>query len=77
MNTIAEFIAHPLGERGRWTEVGSPAGPVRALLPPATFAGMTPRMDPIPAVGEHTDAILSALGMSEGEISALRSAGAI
>jgi itaconate CoA-transferase len=78
MNTIAEFIAHPqLSERGRWTEVGSPAGPVRALLPPATFAGMTPRMDPIPAVGEHTDAILSALGISDSEIATLRSFGAV
>jgi itaconate CoA-transferase len=56
---VAEVLEHPqLAARDRWTEVGSPAGPLRALLPPITLEGREPRMDPIPAVGEHTDEIL-------------------
>lgn len=56
---VAEVLEHPqLLARDRWTQVGSPAGPVPALLPPLTLGGHAPRMDPIPAVGEHTDAIL-------------------
>jgi crotonobetainyl-CoA:carnitine CoA-transferase CaiB-like acyl-CoA transferase len=56
---VAEVLEHPqLLARDRWTEVGSPAGPVPALLPPLALGGHAPRMDPIPAVGEHTDAIL-------------------
>jgi itaconate CoA-transferase len=63
VNTVAEFLDHPvLAGRDRWREVGSPGGPIRALLPPVGLTGVEARMDPIPAVGEHTDAILRALG---------------
>ncbi|MCY7341399.1 MAG: CoA transferase [Pseudonocardia sp.] len=56
---VAEVLEHPqLGARGRWTTVGSPVGPVPALLPPITLPGRPPRMDPVPAVGEHTAQIL-------------------
>ncbi|HYH29713.1 MAG TPA: CaiB/BaiF CoA-transferase family protein [Pseudonocardia sp.] len=56
---VAEVLEHPqLAARDRWTEVGSPAGPIRTLLPPITLEGRPPRLDPIPAVGEHTEAIL-------------------
>jgi crotonobetainyl-CoA:carnitine CoA-transferase CaiB-like acyl-CoA transferase len=56
---VAEVLEHPqLAARGRWAEVGSPAGPVRTLLPPITLPGRPPRLDPIPAVGEHTEATL-------------------
>ncbi len=56
---VPEVLDHPqLAARDRWRSVGSPAGPVRALLPPITLPGRPPRMDPIPAVGEHTEAIL-------------------
>jgi crotonobetainyl-CoA:carnitine CoA-transferase CaiB-like acyl-CoA transferase len=34
-------------------------------------------MDPIPSVGQHTDAILKELGLSESEITAMRASGAI
>ncbi|MDT7599436.1 MAG: itaconate CoA-transferase [Pseudonocardiales bacterium] len=77
-NGVAELIEHPqLADRGRWVDVGSPVGPLAALLPPVTFAGGTPRMDPIPDVGEHTDSVLSSLGYSAGEIAELRAEGAI
>jgi itaconate CoA-transferase len=51
--TLDEVLTHPQHEqRGRFVEVGSPAGPIRTLLPPITFAdGRTPRMDPIPDIG--------------------------
>jgi itaconate CoA-transferase len=65
---VAEVLEHPqLAARERWTEVGSPVGPLRALLPPITLPGRPPRMDPIPAVGEHTEAILSWLYGRSGE----------
>jgi crotonobetainyl-CoA:carnitine CoA-transferase CaiB-like acyl-CoA transferase len=60
MRTIRRFLEHPqLEARDRWRELGSPTGPLRALLPPATLEGVEPVMDPIPSVGEHTEKILA------------------
>lgn len=57
---IQDLAEHPqLVQRGRWTEVQTPAGPVRALLPAITWHGVEPRMDPVPAVGAHTEALRS------------------
>jgi formyl-CoA transferase len=50
---------------------------VRALLPPADLVGVPARMDPVPAVGEHTDAILTELGRTPDEIAALRADGVV
>ncbi|MBE9375892.1 CoA transferase [Saccharopolyspora sp. HNM0983] len=62
MRTMGEFAEHPqLESRQRWREVGSPVGPLRALLPPVTVAGREPRMDPVPAIGEHTESVLAEL----------------
>jgi crotonobetainyl-CoA:carnitine CoA-transferase CaiB-like acyl-CoA transferase len=78
MNTVADVWAHPqLEARGRWREVGTSAGRVPALLPPGMPDGFEPRMDPVPALGEHTDAILSELGYEPERIQALRAAGII
>lgn len=78
VNSVPEFLAHPvLAARGRWRTVGSPGGDVEALLPPATIAGVTPVMNSIPASGEHTEAILRALGRTGDDIAALRADGAI
>jgi itaconate CoA-transferase len=78
IRTVQEFIEHPqLKARDRWREVGSPAGPLRALLPPVTMREVESAMKPIPEVGEHTDAILNELGLDPGSISDLREAGAI
>ena len=63
LNDMAGLWAHPqLRARDRWREVGTPVGPVPALLPPGQTDA---RMDPVPAVGEHTAAILAELGMAE------------
>jgi itaconate CoA-transferase len=73
MNTMDELWAHRvLAERKRWRDVATPAGVVEALVPPATLAGIEPRMDPVPGVGEHTDDILAAHGRSPAEIDKLR-----
>jgi len=73
MNTVGEFLNHPqLAARDRWREVDSPVGPIRALVPPFGIEGVEPRMEKIPAVGEHTDAILSELGIDRITIQAWR-----
>lgn len=78
VNTMAEFVNHPaLASRERWTTVGSPGGEIRALKPPATLIGIEPRMDPVPAVGEHTESILTSLGYSEAAIAELRAVGVL
>jgi crotonobetainyl-CoA:carnitine CoA-transferase CaiB-like acyl-CoA transferase len=64
MNTMADLWAHPqLQARGRWTSVHSPAGELPALLPPGKQSAFDYRMDAIPKVGEHTEAILKELGI--------------
>ena len=78
VNDMAEVWAHPqLAARQRLTEVGSPVGPIAALLPPGVHSGFDYRMDPIPAVGEHTEAILRELGRDDAQIALLREQGAI
>jgi itaconate CoA-transferase len=78
LNDMEQFWRHPqLAARGRWAKVGSPAGEIDVLKPPLNIEGMEPRMDAIPAAGEHTDAILAELGYSESEISRLAATGAI
>jgi crotonobetainyl-CoA:carnitine CoA-transferase CaiB-like acyl-CoA transferase len=77
LNTMQHLWQHPqLQARRRWREVGSPVGPLPALLPPGRW-DEGPRMDPIPALGEHTDAILQELGFAADEVQALRAAGAV
>lgn len=78
LNEISQFLDHPqLTGRDRWREVGSPVGPLKAILPPFIMEGFEPRMDPIPAAGQHTDAVLSEIGFSATEIAALHGQGAI
>ncbi|MFD0228502.1 CaiB/BaiF CoA transferase family protein [Streptomyces hirsutus] len=73
VNDVAAFLGHPvLAARDRWREVAVPGATVEALLPPADLAGLPPRMDPVPAVGEHTESILGDLGHSPADIAALR-----
>lgn len=78
MNTPEEVWNHPqLAARDRWREVGSPAGMIPAPLPPASYSGFEARMDPVPAIGEHTEDILAGLGYSKAEIAELRAGAAI
>jgi itaconate CoA-transferase len=78
LNNMAEFWRHPqLEARARWRTVGSPAGELAMLKPPFNLDGMEPRMDAIPAVGEHTEPVLRELGYSGAEVERLRREGAI
>jgi itaconate CoA-transferase len=78
LNSMEEFWRHPqLAARDRWRSVGSPAGELAMLKPPFNLDGMEPRMDPVPAVGEHTRAILAELGYSQEEIEGLSAAAPI
>ncbi len=73
LNDMHEVWEHAqLRARERWTEVTTPAGPVPALLPPGASSGWQARMDPIPALGEHSVAILGELGYSTTQIDALK-----
>jgi itaconate CoA-transferase len=75
VNTMADVWAHPqLAARGRWHEVGTQAGPIPALAPPGSV-DPSPRMDPVPALGEHTRPILAGLGFTGDDIDALLDAG--
>jgi crotonobetainyl-CoA:carnitine CoA-transferase CaiB-like acyl-CoA transferase len=76
LNTVGDLLAHPQLEH-RWAEMQSPAGPIRTLPSPVSTGGTEPAFDPIPAVGEHTDAIMAELGLTDAEIAALRSSGAV
>ena len=78
MNDMHEVWNHAqLEARGRWTEVESPAGRIAALLPPGIPNNITPRMDPVPSLGQHTDAILRELGYDAASIAKLHKEGAV
>ena len=78
VNDMAGLWAHPqLAARGRWRDVPSPAGTIPALLPPGRHSSFDYRMDAVPALGEHTDAVLRALGRDDAQIARLREAGAV
>ena len=78
VNTMAGVWAHPqLHARNRWRQVDTPAGPIPALLPPGSWQHAAPRMDAVPALGQHTDAILTRYGYSAAQIAALRADGVI
>ncbi|WP_108610464.1 CaiB/BaiF CoA-transferase family protein [Aminobacter sp. MSH1] len=68
VNEMRDVWAHrQLEERGRWGEVGTPGGTVRALIPISGKA-WKPAMGPVPALGQHTVAVLTELGLSGADI---------
>ncbi|PVX62717.1 CaiB/BaiF CoA transferase family protein [Paraburkholderia unamae] len=78
MNDMHAVWTHEqLAARQRWTRIATPAGAVDALYPPGVGQDDAPRMDPVPALGEHTDAILRELGYREDRIETLRQTGAV
>ncbi len=78
VNEMADVWAHPqLAARGRWTQVETPAGPIPTLRPPGLPEGVDARMDAVPALGQHSEAVLKQIGLSEDDVAALRRSGAI
>jgi itaconate CoA-transferase len=73
-NTVGDLLAHPQLAH-RWGEMNSPEGPVCALPLPVSMGDATPVLGPVPAVGQHTGAILAELGFSDADVAALREAG--
>ncbi len=68
MRSVRDFLEHPqLEARDRWREIDSPVGRLRALLPPVTFEGVEPVMAPVPGIGEHNAALLTAMDGQDGE----------
>ena len=78
MNGVAEFAEHPqLKARGRWREIQSSVGLIRATIPPATIDGVEPRMDKVPEIGADTDSILRELGYTKDVVTGWRKSGIV
>lgn len=61
---LAQVVEHEqLRARDRWRTVRTEGAEVEALLPPATFADTEARMGDVPALGQHTRALLVEAGL--------------
>jgi itaconate CoA-transferase len=66
VNDMAGVWEHPqLKARGRWTEIQTPTGRFPALLPPGIASVSGVKMDEVPRIGQHNEAILKELGMDK------------
>ncbi|SOE73034.1 Crotonobetainyl-CoA:carnitine CoA-transferase CaiB [Burkholderia sp. OK233] len=78
MNDMPDVWSHPqLKERNRWVNIDSPAGSIPALLPPGARTASDVRLDAVPALGQHTEALLNELGFTADAIRELREAAVI
>ncbi|TMH21465.1 MAG: CoA transferase [Betaproteobacteria bacterium] len=78
VNDMHDVWKHPqLQARDRWTRIETPIGPIPALLPPGKTDAYAPRMDPVPGLGEHSEAILREFGWTASDVARLRQLGAI
>ena len=56
VSTLEDLAAHP---QNRTVTVGTPNGPVTYLAPGALHDGAPPSLRPVPALGQHTEAVLA------------------
>ena len=71
-------VDHPqLRKRDRWRTVGTEHARVEALLPPATFRDVEARMGDVPALGQHTRALLLESGVGDGTVNDLIARGLV
>ncbi|MGD9517616.1 CoA transferase, partial [Mycolicibacterium sp.] len=77
-NLPSEVVVHPhLAARDRWRTVATPKGDIQALRPPPVISDFEQPMGAIPGLGEHTDAVLTEIGVTPDELRQLRADGAI
>jgi len=78
VNSVREYLQHPqLTHRDCWREIDSPAGPVRVLVPPVRMEGAEPVMGAVPALGQHTRAVLEQLAFDPDAIARWAESGVI
>jgi len=78
VNTVRQYLQHPqLTNRDCWREIESPAGPVRVLVPPVRMEGVEPAMGAVPALGQHTRAVLQELAFDPEAIAHWAESGVI
>jgi itaconate CoA-transferase len=67
VNDLGAVMRHPQLEHNRLVgDVGSPAGPIPTIGVPFLLGGGRPASGAVPALGEHTDAVLAELGVEPG-----------
>ena len=78
INDLQGLIDHPqLSARDRWREIDTPAGPVRAILPPMTFTDVELAMGGVPDLGEHSVEVLAEFGYSTEDVERLVAEGVV
>jgi itaconate CoA-transferase len=78
LNSVADYLSHPqLADRGCWREIDSPVGPLRATVPPVRMEDVEPALGAVPALGQHTEAILTELGVHGDTIARWRREGVV
>ncbi|WIX83751.1 CaiB/BaiF CoA-transferase family protein [Amycolatopsis carbonis] len=76
LKEVGQVVDHPqLRARDRWRKVGTEFAEIDALLPPATFADVEARMGDVPALGQHTRALLAESGVDADDVIARGIAG--
>jgi itaconate CoA-transferase len=74
---LDQVIDHPqLAARNRWRTIGTEHAQVDALLPPVTFADFEAPMGDVPALGQHTHALLVEAGLTDDAAASLIARGA-
>jgi len=77
LRAVSEVLDHPqLLARDRWRNTSTPVGDVRALRSAIEPVGESP-MGPVPALGEHSAAVLGELGFTAEEVAGLRTDGVV
>ncbi|HWD06269.1 MAG TPA: CaiB/BaiF CoA-transferase family protein [Amycolatopsis sp.] len=76
LKEVGQVVDHPqLRARDRWRRIGTEFAEVDALLPPVTFADVDVRMGDVPALGQHTRALLAEAGLDADDLLARGVAG--
>jgi itaconate CoA-transferase len=64
VNELGDVLRHPqLEARGRWFDIPSPVGDVRAFHHPMNITGLPRPAAAVPSLGQHTAEVLSELGL--------------